>query len=47
MITNLDSIVNIIGGNLHDHLLSTRIFTLIMNNIFILPPKIIKKMATV
>jgi hypothetical protein len=30
----LNSIVNIIGGNLYDHLMSTKIFTLIMNEIF-------------
>ena len=35
MMTILGSIVNIIGrGNLYDHLMSTRIFTLIMNKKF-------------
>ena len=34
--TNLGSIVNIIGkGDLHDHLINMRVFTLIMSNIFI------------
>ena len=39
MITSLGSIVNIFGreggGDLYDHLVSTRIFTLIMDKIFI------------
>jgi hypothetical protein len=30
------STVNIIGGDLHDHLMSTKIFILIMNKIFII-----------
>jgi hypothetical protein len=34
MITALGSIVNIIGGDLYDHLMSTINFTLIMNKIF-------------
>jgi hypothetical protein len=34
MITALGSIVNIIGGDLYDHLMSTISFTLIMNKIF-------------
>ena len=38
----LGSIVNIIGGDLYDHLISMRIFTLIMNKILI----IMRKMAT-
>ena len=35
MITTLNSRVNIIGENLYDHVMSTRSFTLIMNEIFI------------
>jgi hypothetical protein len=35
MITILHTIVNIIGGNLYDHSLNTRIFTLIISKIFI------------
>ena len=35
MITILGSIVNIIESDLHDHFMSTRIFTLAMNEIFI------------
>ena len=34
MTTISNSTVNIIGGNLYDHLMSTKIFTLIMNEIF-------------
>ena len=34
MTTVLNSIVNIIGGDLYDHLMSTKIFTLNMNEIF-------------
>ena len=35
MLTVLHSTVNIIGGNLYDHLMPTRIFTSTMNKIFI------------
>ena len=35
MLTILGSIVNIILGDLYDHLMSMRIFTLMMNKIFI------------
>ena len=35
MMAILSSIVNMIGGDLYDHLVSTTIFTLIMNNILI------------
>jgi hypothetical protein len=34
-LTIIGSIVNIIGGDLYDHIMSTRIFTLVMNKIFI------------
>ena len=33
MITNLGSIANIIGRDLYDHLMSTRIFMVIINKI--------------
>ena len=41
------SIINMIlgGGVLFDHSMSTRIFTLIINKIFIGTPKIMKKVA--
>ena len=46
MIIILGSIVNIlILEDLHDHFMSTRIFTLIMNKIFIGAPKIVRKVA--
>ena len=35
MLTILGSIVNIISGGIYDNLISTRIFTLIMNEMFI------------
>jgi len=41
-ITILGSIVNIIGGALFHHVLSTRIFTLIVTS----APKIMRKVAT-
>ena len=44
MITILDSIVNIMG--LFDHLVSTRIFTLILRKNFIRALKIMRKRAT-
>ena len=34
------------GGDLYDNFLSTRIFTSIMNKIFVLAPKIMRKVAT-
>jgi hypothetical protein len=43
MNTILGSIVNVIGVDLYDHLMSTRIFTLIMNKIFRGAPKIMRK----
>ena len=48
MITILNPIANIIRKerqrNLYDHLMSTRIFTLIMNKTFIRTPRTMKKM---
>jgi hypothetical protein len=35
MITILRSIINIVWGDLYEHLMSTRTFTLILNKIFI------------
>ena len=35
ILTILGSIVNMIGRDLYDHLMSTRLLTLIMNKIFI------------
>ena len=35
MLTILGSIINIFGGDLEDHLMSKRIFTLMMNKMFI------------
>ena len=49
MITILDSIINIIGrggGVNMTNLMSTRIFTLIMNKIFIRAPNITRNVAT-
>jgi hypothetical protein len=47
MITIPTSIANIIGGDLHDHLMSMRInYTFTMNDIFIQAPIIVKKVAT-
>ena len=43
MPTILGSIVNMIGEDLHDHLRRIRIFTLIMNKIFIRVPKITRQ----
>ena len=40
MITILSSIVNIIEGHIYDHLMSTRIFALIINKIFPSTPSI-------
>ena len=45
-LTILDSIVNMILEDLCDHSMSTKIFTLIMNKIFISAQKIWKKVAT-
>ena len=45
MITILGSIVNIVGG-VYDHLMSMRIFTLVMNEIFIRAVKFLRKLAT-
>ena len=45
-ITIPDSKVNVIGVNMYECLMGTRIFTLIMNNIFIQAFKIMKKAAT-
>ena len=46
LITILNSTVNIIGWNLHGHLMSTRIFTLVMNKACPRAPKIMGKVAT-
>jgi hypothetical protein len=46
MITILGSIINNIGGDLYDHLMNTRIFTLIMNKKFIQAPKFMGIVAT-
>ena len=47
MLTFLGSIVNIIDGDLYDHLyMSMKIFTLIMDKIFIRALKSIRKVAT-
>ena len=46
MLTIVGSIVNMIRGNLHDHLTSMRIFTLISNKKFTRTPKFIRGMAT-
>ena len=40
-IITIVSIINIVGGDLHDHLMSTRISTLIMNKNFIWTPTLI------
>ena len=46
MLTILHFIVNIIGvGDLYDHIKSMRIFTMIMNEIFICTLKIMRQMA--
>ena len=47
MLTILSGIVNIIymGGDMYDHLMSTRIFTLIMHKIFKRALKIIGQMT--
>ena len=41
----LGSKVDMTGEDLYNHLMSTRIFTLMMNNIFISAPKIMRQMA--
>ena len=41
----LGSIVNIIGGNLYDHLRIKLSFTLIINKIIMRAPQILRKMA--
>ena len=46
LVTILDSVVNIIGTTYYDHLLRMRIFTLIMNKIFIRAPKIMRQIAS-
>ena len=40
MITIVASIIDLLGGNLYDHSMSTRIFTLILNKIYVWAPKI-------
>ena len=45
MITLLRSVINILG-DLYDHLMSMRIFTLVFNQICISDPKIMRKVAT-
>ena len=45
MSTIWSSKVNIIGGEYNEHSLSTRIFTLVMNMIFIQAPKIMRKVV--
>jgi hypothetical protein len=47
MLTILGSLVNIIGGDLYDHLVSTRVFTMIVIKTFILALKIMRKMVAV
>jgi hypothetical protein len=46
MITTLGSIVSIIGEHLYGHLMSTRIFNLILSKTFILALNVIRKPAT-
>lgn len=46
MLTILDLIVDIIGGDLVDHLMNSRILTLIMNEMFIRASHIMKQMTT-
>lgn len=45
MISILDAMFNIVEGNLSNHLTSTRVSTLIMNEIFMRAPKIMQKVA--
>ena len=45
MLTIWSSIVNMAEGVLHDHSMSTRNFTLIMNKILIRAPKITRKVV--
>jgi hypothetical protein len=46
MLTIVNSITTMIGGDLYDHLMSKRIFILIMNEIFISALKIMRQMVT-
>jgi hypothetical protein len=46
MTTITSSIVSIIRGDFHDHLMSMRIFTLNMNKVCMGAPKIYRKVAT-
>ena len=45
IITVLDSITNIVGRDLYDHFIITRIYTFIMNKIFLRAPKIMRKVT--
>ena len=45
MLTILNSMVNVVGGDIYDQFLRERIFTLIMSKIFTWAPKIMRKMA--
>ena len=46
MLSIVDSITTMIGEDLYDHLMSKRIFILIMNEIFISALKIMRQMVT-
>ena len=46
VLTNLGLIFNISGEDLYGHFMSMRIFTLIMNKIFIRALKVMRKVAT-
>ena len=45
MLAILNSTINMIGKNLYNHLMSTRIFTLIMTKIVIRTPKIMRQIT--
>ena len=45
LLTILGSIVNNNSQDLHGHLMSSRMFTLIMNKVFVWAPEIMRKMA--
>jgi hypothetical protein len=47
MLIILRSTINIDEGNPHDHIMSTRTFTLTMNKTFIWTPKIVREVTTV
>ena len=46
MRTILGSRVNIIGGDLYDHSMKMRTFTLMMNKVLVRIPKIMRQMTT-